>query len=52
MTVNVALVGVGYWGPNVARALADVEGARLHTVCDADMSRLDGCAGSTRIAGS
>lgn len=40
MTVNVALIGVGYWGPNVARALAEVDGARLHTLCDADPERL------------
>jgi predicted dehydrogenase len=41
MTVNTALVGVGYWGPNVARALADVDGGHLHTICDADQGRLD-----------
>jgi predicted dehydrogenase len=41
MTINAALVGVGYWGPNVARALSEVDGARLHTVCDADPARLD-----------
>jgi predicted dehydrogenase len=40
MTVNVALVGVGYWGPNVARALSEVDGAQLHTVCDTDPARL------------
>jgi predicted dehydrogenase len=40
MTLDVALVGVGYWGPNLARALADVPDCRLHTICDADAARL------------
>jgi predicted dehydrogenase len=40
MTVNVALIGVGYWGPNLARALADIPGCRLGTICDADEARL------------
>jgi predicted dehydrogenase len=35
MTVNVALVGLGYWGPNLARNIAILDGARLHTLCDA-----------------
>jgi predicted dehydrogenase len=41
MTVNVALIGVGYWGPNLARAVAEVDGGRLHTICDADQARLE-----------
>jgi predicted dehydrogenase len=41
VTVNVALIGVGYWGPNVARAMSEVHGAHLHTICDADPGRLD-----------
>lgn len=40
MTVNVALVGVGYWGPNLARNLASLTGARLHTICDTRSERL------------
>lgn len=35
MTVNVALVGLGYWGPNLARNLILLNGGRLHTLCDA-----------------
>ena len=41
MTVNVALVGLGYWGPNLARNLAILDGAALHTMCDARPERLE-----------
>ena len=37
---NVAVIGLGYWGPNLLRALFDVEGARVTHVCDRDPSRL------------
>lgn len=40
MTVNVALVGLGYWGPNLARNLASLSAARLHTLCDSRAERL------------
>ena len=29
-----ALVGVGYWGPNLLRAAADLEDAEVTVVCD------------------
>jgi predicted dehydrogenase len=38
--VSVALVGLGYWGPNLARNLAALRGARLHTLCDQRADRL------------
>ncbi len=41
MTVNIALVGVGYWGPNLARAISELDEARLQTVCDRDSARLE-----------
>src|SRR6476469_1382252 len=41
MTVNVALVGLGYWGPNLARNIAILDGAALHTLCDAQTERLE-----------
>jgi predicted dehydrogenase len=41
VTVNVALVGLGYWGPNLARNLAIVNGGALHTLCDARVERLE-----------
>lgn len=34
MTVNIAQVGMGYWGPNLARNLMQLSGARLHTLCE------------------
>ena len=41
MTDNVALVGLGYWGPNLARNLAIADGGRLHTLCDARTDRCE-----------
>lgn len=40
MAVRVALVGLGYWGPNLARNFASVSGAELHTLCDLIPDRL------------
>jgi predicted dehydrogenase len=41
MTLNVALVGPGYWGPNLARNLATAPAAVLHTLCDVRADRLE-----------
>jgi predicted dehydrogenase len=38
--VNVALVGCGYWGPNLARNLHELPGARLAVCCDLDSAKL------------
>ncbi len=38
--VNVALVGYGYWGPNLARNLHELAESRLVTCCDLDPARL------------
>jgi predicted dehydrogenase len=38
--VRVALVGCGYWGPNLARVLHQLPGCRLASCCDLDQSRL------------
>jgi predicted dehydrogenase len=35
MTVRVAIVGLGYWGPNLARNLASLGEAQLCALCDA-----------------
>ncbi len=32
--LNVGLVGLGYWGPNIARNLARIPGANLKWLCD------------------
>ena len=39
MTINVAVVGYGYWGPNLVRNFQEVDGCQL-TVCDRDEQRL------------
>jgi predicted dehydrogenase len=39
--LNVACVGLGYWGPNVLRAFAGLDGCRLVAACDADPARLE-----------
>jgi predicted dehydrogenase len=39
--VNVALIGLGYWGPNLARNLSVLSRARLHAVCDTRAERLE-----------
>jgi len=41
MTVNVAMVGMGYWGPNLLRNLVGLEGVKVTTLCDLDSKRAD-----------
>jgi len=36
----VAVIGLGYWGPNLLRALFEVEGVHVPYVCDLDPNRL------------
>jgi len=38
--INVAVVGLGHWGPNLARNIAALPDACLHTLCDLDVERL------------
>ncbi|HEY8467780.1 MAG TPA: Gfo/Idh/MocA family oxidoreductase [Solirubrobacterales bacterium] len=38
--VRVGVVGLGYWGPNLVRVLADLEDVELTWVCDRDPDRL------------
>ena len=40
-TLNLAAVGLGYWGPNLARNLDELEGAELTWICDRDEARLE-----------
>ena len=43
--VRVGIVGLGYWGPNIARALASTPGCELAYACDLDAgnrARLEG----------
>jgi predicted dehydrogenase len=37
--LNVGLIGYGYWGPNLARTLAEADGVRLTAVADAGSER-------------
>jgi len=39
--MNVAVIGVGYWGANLARVLFQLPSANLHSVCDIRKERLD-----------
>src|SRR3954469_12254654 len=39
--VNVALVGLGYWGPNLLRALFELEDVEVSYICDLDSERLE-----------
>jgi predicted dehydrogenase len=43
--VKIAVVGVGYWGPNFVRILDELPGCRLVGVCDADSSKFERLAG-------
>jgi len=39
-SLNIAVVGLGHWGPNLARNFHRLPHAHLHTLCDADPERL------------
>jgi predicted dehydrogenase len=39
--VQVAVVGLGYWGPNLLRALFELEGVEVRYICDLDGERLE-----------
>ena len=39
--IGVAVVGAGYWGPNLIRNMAEAPGGDLRVICDADRERLE-----------
>ncbi|MDX9742869.1 MAG: Gfo/Idh/MocA family oxidoreductase [Arcobacteraceae bacterium] len=39
--INIALIGYGYWGPNVARNIHANPNLKLHTICDINKTRLE-----------
>jgi predicted dehydrogenase len=39
-TLEVGVVGLGYWGPNRLRVLLDMEEVRIRWICDLDENRL------------
>ena len=41
-TLNVGVVGLGYWGPNLLRVLAEMPAVRVKWICDLDEQLLDG----------
>src|SRR5262245_11943901 len=38
--IGIAVIGYGYWGPNLTRNFSETEGAAVMMVCDADPRRL------------
>ena len=38
--MNIAVIGYGYWGPNLVRNVVEIKGATLKTICDKDVNRL------------
>jgi predicted dehydrogenase len=38
--LQLAVVGLGYWGPNLVRAATELEDTAIHTLCDTDADRL------------
>ncbi len=40
MTINVGIIGLGYWGPNLVRNFSAAGNCRVHTVADLDENRL------------
>jgi predicted dehydrogenase len=38
--IRIAVVGLGYWGPNLVRNLVDLDGCELVAICDQDRERL------------
>lgn len=41
MSIKTAVIGYGYWGPNVARNIYQSASLKLAAICDTDPSRLD-----------
>jgi predicted dehydrogenase len=37
---RVAVIGLGYWGPNLLRVLVELDGAEVRWICDLDEERL------------
>ena len=38
--LRVGLIGLGYWGPNLLRVMAEMEGVEVVSICDLDEERL------------
>jgi len=44
--IRVGVVGLGYWGPNIARNLAAIDGCEVRWLCDGDPRALERLASS------
>ncbi len=42
--LSFGLVGYGYWGPNLARVINNLQGGKLYGVCDKDSANLEKCS--------
>jgi predicted dehydrogenase len=49
VTVRLGVVGLGYWGPNLARNFAALEGCELRWCCDALPERANKAPAGTRV---
>ena len=43
--IRIAVVGYGYWGPNVARNFSALPDCELRAICDPDPARLEAAHG-------
>ena len=41
MTMKIAVIGVGYWGPNLVRNLVGIPGVEVASLCDLDEKRAE-----------
>ncbi len=39
--INIAVVGCGYWGPNLIRNFNEIDGSNMYMCCDLDQKKLD-----------
>jgi len=39
-TINIGVIGYGYWGPNLVRSFTEVSGSKVVAVCDFNVERL------------
>ena len=54
-TIGIAVIGAGYWGPNLVRNAQQTPGLRLEYLCDLDIERAQKVLGeysTVRVAGS
>ena len=40
MSVKIAVIGCGYWGPNLIRNFSQIDSTELYYVCDVDEKKM------------